>query len=564
MMLRPLARTLASPLRRLAEPYRSRPVLPQEWEPIPYGRRYRLDAAAGSRRLDVVIPSGLCEVSRAYVRIRAQTTDPEQHRGKATLATATKQGRVDHVNRLIAGTNDYWLAGGLVRAGDVLTIRMDAGLASGPALVFSGVTLDVIDTEAKTADYIKRLDIAELANRGIDYRGPQFSLDGLPSLDRLHHVYDYRFDRLLETEDRLRGVDRKAALRAIFDKVTAGAESNAEKHHRIVRFIQRNMFGNVVQAMYPDKSSVLDPLLLLELSEYRCGTAARVGIDLFASAGFEGRLLLVAGHVLAEVFYDGGWHIFEPTYFEDGLGCRAPDGSYPSFEALSRQPWLVDAVPSYLEPGMDWAAGQGRVLTMLQARRRPNPYPSRQYYYDGAYRANGSSRPTRYAVKLANALQEEDRFYGWRHYKLEVLTSAPRLSDHDHWLPAAPMVKAIHVADGRLVIEWEKSDDRNGDIVDYRVFVGSTPRGWNYPYFDGPPALADLATTYSGDPEAQYVALNRLPPADVADIVTSDVRVELPLPKQTVFVTVMARDRYGLAIGRELFLPSNEFRIEFE
>jgi hypothetical protein len=55
-------------------------------------------------------------------------------------------------------------------------------------------------------------------------------------------------------------------------------------HARILEFVQRNMFGNVVQAIYPDGMAVFDSLVLLELSEYRCGVAARISLEPFAAS----------------------------------------------------------------------------------------------------------------------------------------------------------------------------------------------------------------------------------------------------------------------------------------
>jgi hypothetical protein len=52
-----------------------------------------------------------------------------------------------------------------------------------------------------------------------------------------------------------------------------------------------------------------------------------------------------------------------------------------------------------------------------------------------------------------------------------------------------------------------------------------------------------------------------MPPGDIIDRSVSTERLEALLPKQTIFITVMARDNYGLEIRRQVFLPSNEFRI---
>ena len=63
--------------------------------------------------------------------------------------------------------------------------------------------------------------------------------------------------------------------------------------------------------MHPDKSIVKDPLVLLELGEMRCGHVAGLAVDLFDAMGYEGRLVQLSCHVIAEIKYDGRWHYFD-------------------------------------------------------------------------------------------------------------------------------------------------------------------------------------------------------------------------------------------------------------
>jgi hypothetical protein len=80
---------------------------------------------------------------------------------------------------------------------------------------------------------------------------------------------------------------------------------------------------------------------------------------------------------------------------------------------------------------------------------------------------------------------------------IEVQTP-PALSDHNRWLPGAPRVISIRTiperSGNKIIVGWERPPDKDNDIVDCRVLIGSKPRGWNYPRFDGPKDLIPLLT----------------------------------------------------------------------
>jgi hypothetical protein len=403
-------------------------------------------------------------------------------------------------------------------------------------------------TAEPASRFLAQYAVPGMARQGMDFGADYFSLDEFPSGGKIDHVYNFRFARLAQVEAALQGVDRSNTLKAIYAALTAGATTNNEKLHRVLKFVQSNMFGNAVQAMYSSGQTVYDPLVLMTLSEYRCGHAARIIVDLFeAGEGWPGRLWFVRSHVTAEVYFDGAWHMAEATFFENGEGTRRADGTYPSYNELWSELALLDRPPSYMEPGMDFANGE---LTWMQARRTSNLYPSAVYY-------NLNGAILRYLVKTQPMEQATDKFYGWTHYKITSLPGPAPVPEH--YLPSAPELSEITIVpqgDGSasVMVKWNAALDGDNDIVNYRLTVGSTSRQWNY--------LACLVAKTSNDPEVAYAALNKVPPHDVANITVTGLSATFAIPDgQTAYVSVFAQDQYGLSIGREVFLPSNEYAI---
>jgi hypothetical protein len=418
-----------------------------------------------------------------------------------------------------------------------------------------------------TTRYLADLNVTALARQGVDYRHPRFGISDLKPLKDLDIVYDYRFDRLEDTRRRLEGIDRPRVLRHIFDSVTACAESETDILLRVVWFVHMNMFPNIVQAMWTDRLAVFDPLILLELSEYRCGCSARLVLDILeAGTDWPSRLLLLGSHVVAEVFFDDGWHLVEPSYFPDGVYPCLEDGRIPSFQDLERKPELIDRLPFFLDPATDRKLGPtGDLRVELHTPRRSSvPYLSRLYFAAESY----ATRPLEYLTKHKTGKLAGDRHYGWLSYSLEKAAHQPRLKGMDRWIPSAPQVTDIHVErrdECRIAVtlRWEPSVDGDDDIVNYRVMIGSRSRQWNYPSYDGPACLAHLVSSPHPNPLIAYRGQLALPPHDLIDAVTSQTCLTCELAvNQTIYISVCAQDSYGLAIGRQQFYPDTEFAVQ--
>ena len=407
-----------------------------------------------------------------------------------------------------------------------------------------------IDTA--TPAYLAQLDVARFERNGTRYTDPHPSpyriLPAPTDRDVTHH---YDFARLAAVEDRLRGVHRRTALRAIFQQVTAGAATPTERHLAVLRFLHRASFHNLIQPTTPDGRPVYDPLVLLELGEMRCGHANRVAADLFRAEGMPARLVQVAFHVLAEVFYDGTWHYFDADIFGNGEAVRRADGRIPSFAELARCPESIDRLASYWEPDH-----RNAVPTCGAT------YPSWFYFAAAAYAASGAA-PGFIEKRATEAREDATRQYGWNDYAVVPDPDRPLTAVREpRTTPGPPVLTDVRCSPERngrrLRLAWAPSAGAAG----YRVFVGRLSRGWNY---DGPSLPPGLMGFKSGDgrwrPE-MYPARFRLPPADIARVDTPEPGVSLWLPPQVpVYVTVMPYDAYGEAVGRTLYPMTEELLV---
>lgn len=424
--------------------------------------------------------------------------------------------------------------------------------AAGACLAVSGITVNDSPFPDPTRQYVESVDPARFERNGTRYTDPDLSPHRiLPSLTPHDVTFHYDFARLAETEERLRGVDRHIALRAIFDRVTAAATSNRDRHLAVLRFLHKASFHNLIQPMYPDGRAVYDPLVLLELGEMRCGHVNRVAADLFRTHGWPVRLVQVAFHVLAEVFYDGGWHYFDGDIFGNGESVFLADGRIPSFAELGEQPDEIDALPAFWEPDH---------TNFICARRRP--YPSWFYFAAEAY-AESAVEPA-FIEKRATAQQEcASRQYGWEFS--EVIPDPGRClrqGTGPKRAPVEPRVTEVHVLSepGHRCVEiaWEADAGAAG----YRVFAGGASRGWNYDGQSLPDEFMHFKSSRTGWRPEMYEARYRLPNADVACVETSRSQIVLVLPPNgPVYITVMPFDSHGEAVGRRLYPMSEELLI---
>lgn len=419
----------------------------------------------------------------------------------------------------------------------------------------------------KTYWFIQELDLARYVRQGSDFCNPDYSLEGAARRlgvppDRVDRIYGYDFRKLAAVEKRLEGIDRPTVLRAVFETLTAGVPGNAQRHVRVLKFLQQASLHNVfLQPTYPDRTMVTDPLVLLELGEMRCGHVARLAVDLFEAAGYRGRLVQLGGHIIAEVEYDGGWHYVDADLFGNGDTVLNADGTIPSVEELSREPRRIDALPTAWEPG------NANAVVSNPGRRPSYYYFSRRTWERNFAGRAGSPKPPYVLYKQSTpSHQRRSRAYGWDRL---IEETAPRvLADippsHPPGAPQWESVRVRPMPDGRVhvAMAWRPSTDPDGDLMGYRVMVSRRSRGWNYGGKSLPDCLMPLkSSTAEWDP-GMYEARFTLPGSEIALLETSTTAAELTLDGDGDYcVTVMPYDAYGEQVGQRLYPVSEEIRI---
>lgn len=416
------------------------------------------------------------------------------------------------------------------------------GLVAGPRLVPRARP-----AHSPTDAYLAGLDVRRFERQGTDYTNPVYSPFRLGKpLTELDVVWDYDYPRLEAVSRRLNGVDRRTVLAAIFDLVTRGCRTNTERHLAVLKFLHRAGNHNLLQPTWPDRTGVFDPLVLLELGEMRCGQVNRLAVDLFAAAGFDGRLVQVASHVGAEVYYDDKWHYFDATFGGNGECVRNAAGDIPSVAELSERPERIDGLTVHWEPDYRngfWASPGW-------------PYPSWNYFSAQAYAETGG-RPTVYRKTATPQQEQASRHYGWEYGQSEddpvrKLWDIPRRT-----APTAPYITRCEASARAVELEWEATA-ADGFVVT----VSGTSRGWNFDAGGLPDQLAGLKSAARGWRPEDYEARFTLPPADLGRLEVREPRARVELPAdRPAFVTVMAYDAHGRAAGRRVFPMSEELRL---
>ncbi len=425
-------------------------------------------------------------------------------------------------------------------------------------------------TVEQTEAYLRTLDVGDFGRRGSELSTRHSYLEHVAgklgrSAGELKSGRDYDFERLEEVERRLEGVDRDRALAAIFGQLTGGAGSSAEKHLALTEFLARAIRQRRLNPTYradflggdiehPSLLRVADPLVLLELGEGGNDQVAAVAVDLWRATGMEARSVQLGRHIVAELYYDGGWHYLDAVTFGSSGMVEDHGGAVPSLAELSRVPFAIDRQPSNVQP------------TPHQAMRGSPQYPSYQYFSDcpncGAiYRYKTGTRRQ----------QARDLHFGWC-AKLTRRVEAKdiaRPSLAPRFQPGAPRFVRVGIGapeDGIATVEiyWQPARDEDGDLAGYRVYVSRQSRGWSY----DPAATTKNIRPYLSHPAGWEPSMAgrvfELPESDAALVTTEIEEVSLALEAGgTYYVTVMPFDAHGEAVGRKIYRASQELKISF-
>jgi len=126
-------------------------------------------------------------------------------------------------------------------------------------------------------------------------------------------------------------------VRSILREALAGAKTDRDKAIAIWRFLAENRYH--FTPAHPS-AELHDPVRFLNVYGYGfCDDSAANFAALARSAGLGGRVWGLSGHVVAEAFYDGAWHLFDP----DGKSyyLREDGRTIASVEDVARNPELL-------------------------------------------------------------------------------------------------------------------------------------------------------------------------------------------------------------------------------
>lgn len=250
-------------------------------------------------------------------------------------------------------------------------------------------------------------------------------------------------------------------------RTVCGNEENQKCHERMLQFLHKAGIHNL-QPIYEDKTLVTDPLVLLELGEMRCGHVARLACDFFDAVGYQTRLVQLGGHIIAEIWYENAGHYFDADIFSKGETAYL-NGKIPSVEELSYHPYLIDSLnTSYYEAAICSSGGQ--IL-----------YPSNPYFNINNYKG----KECFFYVKEASETECLDRYYGWTLYRAIIDEKRVLFDSEVNYESSVPKLQevVINTEKDKLWLKWEDSNDSNGDLLGYRIFVGS--RNYDYEKFFG-------------------------------------------------------------------------------
>lgn len=405
--------------------------------------------------------------------------------------------------------------------------------------------------QAKTQQYIENLDPTAIELRGSDFLNPRFDPERIGYTVNKDDGCGYDYAMLAEVEEKLEGVDRQQALKGLFDLVTKDAKNNKQRHLAMLKFLHRASYHSHLRPMYEDCTRCWDPLVLLEVNEMHCTHAARVVYDIWKAAGHDARLVQFGIKCSAEVYYDDAWHYFgADSVGGNGIVLLNDDGTIPSWKQLSENPGWIDALPYRYELRVNGGI-----------RKNGSPYRSIHCFHN----SGGNGRY--YKFKKDTPLSGEFN-YGWEDYA--AIPGDWNYKDRPYlYQPGPPSFERVELEPSqetgsvKATITWSPSIDVDGDLIGYRVYVGSKSRNWSYQRWSGNKKTKPFWATDTGWKPEMYDALYQMPPHDVDLIQTEDTQVTLELdPSEIYYITIMAFDAHGEEINKEMYLQSNEIKIE--
>lgn len=240
----------------------------------------------------------------------------------------------------------------------------------------------------------------------------------------------------------------------------------------------------------------------------------------------------------------------------------------PSVVELSHKPFLIDSLNAPYQE-MTWQDEDDKEKVKPVSTNYRYLYPSFYYFYKTAY---GNVAPS-YYEKTATQKEEENRWYGWNYYK--TILDKKRLIINKfpiYYVPQAVNFKSIKIQpmnqnisskkNKNLIIEWTSSNDKDNDVMGYKIYISKKQRGWTYNQWNGDDKLKKFWNNIGGWNPEMYENLFKEPSHEIALIKTKETKLNISLPSNNeYYITVMPYDAHGESVGRKIYPMSNEIKI---
>jgi hypothetical protein len=251
---------------------------------------------------------------------------------------------------------------------------------------------------------------------------------------------EIEFKRILKEID---GVNTDRYLGEII-KAIGKSESELERVKEIVGFVQKAILHDPY-----GQPPLAHPVFLMEYGRGHCTLTNQYVLRyLLEKGGWQTRNVQLLHHSVLEVFLDKTWHMVDADMFDTIIVDK--EGRLPSVE------WLKQAPNYYLI----------------------DQFPRARYIFDLPVNSEG-----RRMTGLVSSYMSEDRGYPSYHLgaPLEFPPSRPRL-----------LQEKIESKPGKVRIDWDSVYDRDGDLLFYRVELGSKPGAKDLGVFKSTEATIDV------------------------------------------------------------------------
>ena len=270
------------------------------------------------------------------------------------------------------------------------------------------------------------------------------------------------------------GVDREDVLEAVLEIVTLKATSETERIRAMVSFCQRVFYHHFAVQPIVDGVLVQDPLEVLVMRAARCGSSARLLVDLLEVAGYRAGLIAGACHTAAEVLFDGKWRLLDPSLYPPGVHLLDASGGLLETDKVLKHPELLDLPASYINYNTThidaFCDAYPLTAAHIEIYLRYPILPSTGYF-GSEFAGERAGLVSRYR----KSKQVGKTWTDWSHLQKVEELQAPTLPT----MQRPEQVRNVILQDKTL--SWPPARTACADYhVTYDVHVSSVARGWSY------------------------------------------------------------------------------------